>query len=141
MNVQVTYEESDVAIALNSIMEHHNAKEFVKLLTPLLCQNSQATTWFFKLILGNKLPEVIPNETLCRISVQDLDYNANKSALMKTDLVDDQDRVIARVKEFRGWHEHSNYVISYSNWHHDNGRVYEEKSYVQAYTLEVIEEL
>jgi hypothetical protein len=141
MNVQVTYEESDVAIALNSIMEHHNAKEFVKLLTPLLCQNSQATTWFFKLILGNKLPEVIPNGTLCRISVQDLDYNANKSALLRSNLVDDQDRVVARVKEFRGWHEHSNYVISYSNWHHDNDRVYEEKSYVQAYTLEVIEEL
>jgi hypothetical protein len=141
MKVQVTYEESDIAVALDSIMEHHNAKEFVKLLTPMLCQNSQATTWFFKLILGNKLPEVIPEGTLCKISVQDLDYNANKSALMKTHLVDDQDKVIARVKEFRGWHEHSNYTIRYTNWHHDNDKEYEETSYVQAYTLEVIEEI
>jgi hypothetical protein len=141
MNVSVSYEESDVAKALDSIMEHHNTKEFVKLLTPLLCQNSQATTWFFKLLLGNKLPEVIPNGTLCKISVHHLDYNANKSALLKTDLVDKQDNVIVRVHEFRGWHEHSNYVIKYSNWHQDNDHAYEEKSYVQAYALEVIEEI
>ena len=141
MNVSVSYEESDVAKALDSIMEHHNTKEFVKLLTPLLCQNSQATKWFFKLLLGNKLPEVIPNGTLCRILVQDLDYNANRSALLRSNLVDDNDKVIARVHEFRGWHEHSNYVIKYSNWHQDNDHAYEEKSYVQAYALEVIEEI
>ena len=141
MNVSVTYEDSDIALALENIIEHHNHKEFVKLLTPLLCQNSQATTWFFKLMLGNKLPEVIPNGSLCRISVQDLDYNANKSGLMKTHLVDEEDKVIARVKEFRGWHEHSNYVVRYTNWHHDNDREYEESSYVQAYALEVINEL
>lgn len=141
MNVSVTYEDSDIALALENIIEHHNHKEFVKLLTPLLCQNSQATTWFFKLMLGNKLPEVIPNGSLCRISVQNLDYNANKSGLMKTHLVDEEDKVIARVKEFRGWHEHSNYVVRYTNWHHDNDREYEESSYVQAYALEVINEL
>tara|TARA_R110002126_G_scaffold115030_1_gene253762 strand:- start:1953 stop:2378 length:426 start_codon:yes stop_codon:yes gene_type:complete len=141
MNVQVTYDDSDVAKALESIIENHNHKEFVRLLTPLLCQNSQATTWFFKLMLGNKLPEVIPNGTLCRVLVQDLDYNANKSALLKTHLVDNEDKVIAKVKEFRGWHEHSNYVVRYTNWHHDNDVEYEETSYVQAYQLEVIEEI
>lgn len=141
MNVSVTYEDSDVAIALENIIEHHNHKEFVKLLTPLLCQNSQATTWFFKLMLGNKLPEVIPNGSLCRISVQDLDYNANRSGILKSHLVDDQNKVIGRVKEFRGWHEHSNYVIRYSNIHQDHGGVYEESSYVQAHQLELIDEI
>ena len=141
MNVSVTYDDSDVAKALESIIEDPNWKEFVNLLTPLLCQNSQATTWFFKLKLGNKLPEVIPNGTLCRILVQDLDYNANKSELLKTHLVDNEGRVIVRVKEFRGWHEHTNYVVRYTNWHHDNDREYEESSYVQAYALEVIEEI
>ena len=141
MNVSVTYDDSDVAHALRKIIKDENSEEFVKLLTPFLCQNSQATTWFFKLMLGNKLPEVIPNGTLCRILVQDLDYNANKSALLRSNLVDDNDKVIARVHEFRGWHEHSNYVIKYSNWHQDNDHAYEEKSYVQAYALEVIEEI
>jgi hypothetical protein len=141
MNVSVTYDDSDVAHALRKIIKDENSEEFVKLLTPFLCQNSQATTWFFKLMLGNKLPEVIPNGTLCRILVQDLDYNANRSALLRSNLVDDNDKVIARVHEFRGWHEHSNYVISYSNWHQDNDHTYEEKSYVQAYALEVIEEI
>ena len=141
MNVSVTYDDSDVAHALRKIIKDENSEEFVNLLTPFLCQNSQATTWFFKLLLGNKLPEVIPNETLCKILVQDLDYNANRSALLRSNLVDDQDRVVARIHEFRSWHEHSNYVIKYFNWHQDNDHAYEEKSYVQAYALEVIEEL
>ena len=141
MNVSVTYDDSDVARALSKIIKDENKDEFVKLLTPFLCQNSQANTWLFKLMLGNKLPEVIPNGTLCRLSVQDLDYNANRSALLRSNLVDDNDKVIVKVKEFRGWHEHSNYVVSYSNWHHDNDHAYEEKSYVQAYALEVIDEI
>ena len=141
MNVSVTYDDSDVAHALKKIIKDENSEEFVNLLTPFLCQNSQATTWFFKLMLGNKLPKVIPNGSLCKILVQDLDYNANRSALLRSNLVDDNDKVIARVHEFRGWHEHSNYVIKYSNWHQDNDHAYEEKSYVQAYALEVIEEI
>ena len=141
MNVQVTYDDSDVAKALESIIEDPNWKEFVNLLTPLLCQNSQATTWFFKLKLGNKLPEIIPNGTLCKMLVKDLDYNANRSGLMNTHLVDDQDKIIVRVKEFRGWHEHHNYVVRYTNIHHDHGGEYKETSYTQADQLEVIEEL
>lgn len=141
MNVSVTYDDSDVAKALESIIEDPNRKEFVDLLTPLLCQNSQATTWFFKLKLGNKLPEVIPNGSLCKMLVRDLDYNANKSALIKTDLVDNQDMIIVRVKEFRGWHENYNYMVTYTNIHHDHGGQYQENSYAQVEYLEVIEEL
>ena len=141
MNVQVTYDDSDVAKALESIIEDPNWKEFVSLLTPLLCQNSQATTWFFKLKLGNKLPEVIPNGTLCKMLVNNLDYNANRNALMNTHLVDNECRVIVRVKEFRGWHENYNYIVRYTNIHNDHGGEYEESSYAQVESLEVIEEL
>ena len=141
MNVQVTYDDSDVAKALESIIEDPNWKEFVNLLTPLLCQNSQATTWFFKLMLGNKLPEIIPNGTLCKMLVKDLDYNANKNALMNTHLIDNECKVIVRVKEFRGWHENYNYIVRYTNIHNDHGGEYEESSYAQVESLEVIEEL
>ena len=141
MNVSVTYDDSDVAKALESIIENHNHKEFVKLLTPLLCQNNQATTWFFKLMLGKKLPEIIPNGSLCKMLVKDLDYNANKNTLMNTHLMDNECKVIVRVKEFRGWHEHHNYVVRYTNIHHDHGGEYEESSYAQVESLELIEEL
>jgi hypothetical protein len=141
MNVSVTYDDSDVAHALRKIIKDENSEEFVNLLTPFLCQNSQATTWFFKLMLGNKLPKVIPNGSLCRMLVRDLDYNGNKSALIKTHLADDEDKVIVRVKEFRGLHEYHNYVVKYTNIHHDHGGEYEESSYVQFDQLEVIEEI
>ena len=141
MNVQVTYDDSDVAIALSKIIKDQNRGEFVKLLTPFLCSNSHAISYFFKLMNGRKLPEIIPDGSLCRILIKNLDYNANKSALFKSDLVDDQERVIVRVKEFRGWHEYSNYMVTYTNIHDDLLTNYEETSYAVADALEVIEEL
>lgn len=141
MNVQVTYDDSDVAIALSKIIKDENGDELVKLLTPFLCSNNQAISYFFKVMNGRKLPEIVPNGSLCRVLVKNLDYNANKSALFKSDLVDDQERVIVRVKEFRGWHEYSNYMVTYTNIHDDLLTNYEEKSYVVADALEVIEEL
>jgi hypothetical protein len=141
MNISVTYDDSDVAHALKKIIKDENKDEFVKLLTPFLCSNNHAITYFFKLMNGSKLPEIIPDGSLCRILVQNLDYNANKSALLKSNLVDDQERVIVRVKEFRGWHEYSNYTVTYTNIHDDLLTNYEETSYAIASALEVIEEI
>jgi hypothetical protein len=141
MNISVTYDDSDVAHALRKIIKDENKDEFVKLLTPFLCSNNHAITYFFKLMNGSKLPEIIPDGSLCRILVQNLDYNANKSALLKSNLVDDQEKVIVRIKEFRGWHEYSNYTVTYTNIHDDLLTNYEEKSYAIASALEVIEEI
>lgn len=139
MNVSVTYDDSDVATALDSIMEHHNAKEFVKLLTPMLCQSSQATTLFFKLILGNKLPDIIPAGTLCKTNVNNLGYGSNKEHIK--DKYGDQDgNVVVRVGEFKGYHDYSNYVIHYTNVN-DNGSEKQDYTHVQADALEVIEEI
>ena len=139
MNVSVSYDESDVAIALDSIIEHHNAKEFVKLLTPMLCQSSNASTWFFKLMLGNKLPEIIPVGTLCRINVNSLGYGANKKALLSI-YADERDRIVATVKEFKGFHDYSEYTISYINID-ENDKDIQDWTTVKGAELEVIEEL
>ena len=141
MNVQVTYDDSDVARALSKIIKDENKDEFVKLFTPFLCANSHAITHFFKVMNGSKLPEIIPDGSLCRILVQNLDYNANKSALLESDLVDDQEKVIVRIKEFRGWHEYSNYMVRYTNINDDLLTRQEETSYVVASSLEVIDEI
>jgi hypothetical protein len=139
MNVSVTYDDSDIATALDSIMDHHNAKEFVKLLTPMLCQSSQATTLFFKLLLGNKLPEVIPVGTLCKTSVNNLGYGSNKENI-KNKYGDQDGNVIVKVGEFKGYHDYSNYLIHYTNVT-DNGYDKQDYTHVQADMLHIIEEL
>ena len=139
MNISVTYDDSDVATALDSIMDHHNAKEFVKLLTPMLCQSSQASTWFFKLMLGNKLPEIIPVGTLCRINVNSLGYGANTTALLSI-YADERDRIVATVKEFKGFHDYSEYTISYINID-QNDKDVQDWTTVRGSELEVIEEI
>jgi len=139
MKIAVTYDDTDVAIALDSIMEHPNAKEFVKLLTPMLCQSSQATTLFFKLLLGNKLPDIIPVGTLCKLHVDYLGYNSDKENINKK--YGDQDgKIVVRVGDFRGYHDYSNYQVFYTNVD-DKGNDKQDYTHVQADVLEVIEEI
>jgi hypothetical protein len=139
MRVSVTYDETDVAKALTKIIKDPNAAEFVKLLTPMICQSSNATNWFFKLMLGNELPDVIPNGSLCKTSVHNLGYSSNKDAI-KAKYGDEFGNVVVTVKEFKGYHEYSNYMIDYTNVD-DHGNDKKDYTHVQASELEVIEEL
>jgi hypothetical protein len=138
MKISVTYEDSDVAKALGTIINHPNKDEFVKLLTPILCGSSDATNYFFKLLIGDTLPEVIPNGTLCKIKVDRLGYSSNKDEIRKK-FADDEDKVLVTVKEFRGYHEYSQYHIEYGNVLSDS-IVEKDTTYVNAKELEVIEE-
>jgi hypothetical protein len=138
MKISVTYEDSDVAKALGTIINHPNKDEFVKLLTPILCGSSDATNYFFKLLIGDTLPEVIPNGTLCKIKVDRLGYSSNKDEIRKK-FADDEDKVLVTVKEFRGYHEYSQYHIEYGNVLSDS-IVEKDTTYVSAKELEVIEE-
>jgi hypothetical protein len=104
MKISVNYEDTDVAKALGTIINHPNKDEFVKLLTPILCGSSDATNYFFKLLIGDTLPEVIPNGTLCKIKVDRLGYSSNKDEIRKK-FADDEDKVLVTVKEYRGYHE------------------------------------
>ena len=138
MKVSVNYDDTDVAKALSKIIKDSNAEEFVKLLTPMLCNNSQGVDYFFKLMIGNKLPALMPNGTLCKIAVDNLGYGSNKQAI--TDKFADQDgKVVVTIKEFRGYHEYSQYSIEFTNVQPD-GTTKKDYTYVNLYDLEVIEE-
>jgi len=139
MRVSVTYEDTDVAKALTKIIKDPNAAEFVKLLTPMICSSSNATNLFFKLMLGSELPEVIPNGTLCKTQINNLGYGSNKEAI-KAKYGDEFGNVVVTVKEFKGYHEYSNYMIDYTNVD-DHGNDKKDYTHVQASELEVIEEL
>ncbi len=139
MKISVNYEDSDVAKALEKIIKDPNAEEFVKLLTPMICSSANASEYFFKLMLGNKLPEVIPVGTLCKITVNNLGYGSNKEAIRSL-FADSEDKVIVTVKEFRGFHEYSQYHVEYTDVL-DNGTTKKDTTYVHMRDLEVIEDL
>jgi hypothetical protein len=138
MKISVNYEDTDVAKALSKIIKDSNSEEFVKLFTPMICTSSQTCEHFFKLMLGNKLPDVIPNGTLCKISVNNLGYGSHKDAIREK-FADENDKVLVTVKEFRGYHEYSEYHIEYNDVL-DSGVIKKDTTYVQAKDLEVIEE-
>ena len=138
MRISVTYDDTDVAKAFSKIIKDPNAEEFVKLLTPMICTSQHATEHFFKLMLGTKLPDVIPDGTLCKVSVNSLGYGSHKEAI-KERFGDEDGKVVVTVREFRGYHEYSQYHIEYTDVL-DNGTTKKETTYVQFKELEVVEE-
>ena len=139
MRYHVNYEDTDVAKALDSIIKHPNKDEFVKLLTPMLCDSSLAINYFFKLMIGNKLPEVISSGTLCYLPLKELGYGSDKDAIAVSDLVNDAGEVIVTVIEFRGFNQYSPYAVSYTNI--KNGTKVVETCYVSSESLRVIDEI
>jgi hypothetical protein len=138
MRISVSYEDTDVAKALSKIIKDSNSEEFVKLLTPMICSSQQATDHFFKLMLGNKLPDIIPNGTLCKVKVANLGYGSNKDMIRQV-YADDEDKVIVTIIDFRGHHEYSQYHIEYTDVL-DTGTTKKDSTYVRETELEVIEE-
>ena len=139
MNISVNYEDSDVAKALESIIKHPNGAEFVKLLTPMLCSSSQAIQHFFKLMIGSKLQEVIPDGTLCYMPINQMSYSSNKDLIGNSDLCID-DNIIVSIQGFRGYHEYSTYMVEYTNILEDGTRK-KDITYVSAEYLTVIDEI
>jgi hypothetical protein len=120
MHITVTYEDSDVAKALAKIVKDPNAEEFVKLLTPMICSSSSAVQYFFQLMIDGKLPEVIPNGSLCKIKVDNLGYGSRKD-LIREKFAD------------------SEYSIEYKNVL-ENGDLKTETTYVTSRELEIIDD-
>jgi hypothetical protein len=139
MRISVEYQDTDVSKILEGIITHKNKDEFVKLLTPIICNNSNACTHLFRLLIeGNKLPDVIPNGTLCKMSVSNLGYGANKE-LIQEKYADADGNITVTVNEFRGYHEYASYEIIYSNVY-DDGSQTEEKTFVGIKDIYIIEE-
>ena len=138
MKISVNYDDTDVAKALSKIIKDPNSEEFVKLLTPMLCGSSQAVDHFFKLMIGNKLPEIIPNGTLCKMYYSNLGYGVDREAT-KEKFADQDENVTVTIKEFRGYHEYSPYTIECMVVT-TTGLTRLDTTYVQTKDLEVIEE-
>jgi hypothetical protein len=138
MRVTVNYEDTDVAKALSKIIKDSNAEEFVKLLTPILCNSSYGVEHFFKLMIGNKLPDIIPIGTLCKMDVLNVGYGMDK-VLTRQKFADQDDKIVVTIKEFRGYHEYSPYIVEYTGVV-GTGTTKLDTVYLREDQLEVIEE-
>lgn len=137
--ISVNYDDTDVAKALSKIIKDSNSEEFIKLFTPMICSSSQATDHFFKLLIGNKLWEPIPINTLCRLSITQLSsWNLDKEATRKK-YADQDDKIIVTIKDFRGYHDYSAYSVVYNAIGTD-GTIKADQTYASHNDLEVIEE-
>ena len=115
MIISVQFEDTDLHKVLSDMIVHPNKEEYLKLLVPILCESHKASDWFFRLHMGKSLPEVIPIGTLCYIKVSNLSYDANKDAIRNSQLCNENDEIVCKVKEFRGYHNYSMYSVSYTN--------------------------
>lgn len=139
MKISVSYEDSDVAKALESMIKHPNSAEFVKLITPMLCNSSEAIQHFFKLMIGNKLPEIVPNGTLCYMDVDKLSYGSNTELIKESELCIDGN-VVVSIFNFRGYHEYSPYIVEYTNIL-PNGDRKKDTTYTSIQHLTIIDEI
>ena len=138
MNISVNYDETDVVKLLSQIIVHPNAEEFVKLLAYQVGTSSPATNHLFKLHLGHKLFEPLPNGTLCYINYKHLTYTANIADMVNAGIINEDGLVIVKIMNFRGYHEHSNYTISFENV--TNGKRQADTSWCNHEQLKIIEE-
>lgn len=139
MRISVDYEETDIAKMLGDMIKHKNKDEFVKLITPMICESSNACTLFFKLLIdGNKLPKTIDTGTMCKVSIDQLGYSANKDEIREK-FADEDDKIIVTVKRFKGYHSYSGYEVEYTNLLSD-GTQEKSTTYVALDSLEEIED-
>ena len=138
MKISVTYNETELARLLEQIINHPNSSEFVKLFTPLLCESHLASEYFFKIFLGDKLPDIIPNGTLCKAPIEQLGFLSNKS-LIKNKFADETGKIIVKIKAFNGFHQYCEYRIEYQNVL-SNGTTETKETVISSDHLEIFEE-
>jgi len=140
MSISINFDETDITKMFESIIQHHNKEELIKLLTPLLCTSSEGSKYFIKLMHFGKLPEIIQNGTLCKIDVSYVSYGESRELLKNNNLIDIDNNVVVTVDNFRGFHEYSPYCVKYRAIK-ENGDFYTETTYVASDKLNVIDEI
>ena len=137
--IHLEFDETDLYNTLKSMINHPNAEEITKLLTPFIGGSPDCTKWLFKLILGRKLPDIIPVGTICLTHVNNLSYEINKPKTIESDLSDNNGMIACTIKEFRGFHDWRHYEVE-SLGIDDKGIQKTFSSYLMADTLQIMEE-
>jgi hypothetical protein len=137
--IHLELEETDLYNALKHMINHPNAEEITKLLTPFIGTSPDCTKWLFKLLYGKKLPDIIPVGSLCLTNVNNLTYEVDKSLTMASNLSDSNGMIVCTVKEFRGFHDWRQYEVE-SQGFDASGAQKLFTSYLMTEQLEILEE-
>jgi hypothetical protein len=137
--IHLEFDETDLYNTLKSMINHPNGEEITKLLTPFIGGSPDCTKWLFKLILGRKLPDIIPVGTICLTHVNNLSYEINKPKTIESDLSDNNGMIACTIKEFRGFHDWRQYGVE-SLGLDDKGIQKTFTSYLMTEQLEIMEE-
>jgi hypothetical protein len=139
MKIHLEFDETDLYNTLKSMINHPNAEEITKLLTPFIGSSSDCSKWLFKLILGRKLPDIIPVGTICLTHVNNLSYEIDKPKTIESELSDNNGMIACTIKEFRGFHDWRHYEVESLGL--DTGGIQKTfSSYLMSDTLEIMEE-
>jgi hypothetical protein len=137
--IHLEFDETDLYNTLKSMINHPNAEEIVKLLTPFIGTSPDCSKMLFKLILGRKLPDTIPVGTICLTHVNNLSYEIDKTLTKNSTLCDNNGMIACTIKEFRGFHDWRHYEVASQGL--DNVGIEKTfSSYLMCDQIEILEE-
>ena len=139
--INLELDETDLYNAIRGIINHANGDEIAKFLSYSIGNSPMASTIFFKTYLGDVSPTVLPVGTMIRVDASGLSWRVNVHRMREQNIADEDGTCIAIIKEFRGFHDNTNYYASFTNVN-DEGNPYEDTAFITYKdVLEVIEEL
>jgi len=113
ISIYVEYEDTEIAKSLETIIKSPYKKDFVKLLTPMLCTNDTALKAFTKIFTGNSLKDPIPNNTTAYIKLDSFGWGVDVDEIKDTNLVKEDNTVLVTINKFCGYHTPFKYEITY----------------------------
>ena len=139
--IKVELEETDIFNAIKKIIDHPNRVEIAKALTSIIAPNERLSSIFFKTYFMGNAPEVLLNGTMITVNPRDLSYKANVEGMKKLGLLNISGHATAIVKEFKGFHDYTTYIVNFMNVD-ENNKTFEDTGFIAYNQVEsIIEEL
>lgn len=138
IKTHIQFDETDVAKILEKVITGNNRQEMIKLLTPIICEDNNSVELLTKVYIGHPLPKVIPEGSFCHVNYDNLGYISNNKQQLYLDNRDENNMLVGKVGEFRGYHKDM-YKVTF-RLSDQSGNVVEDYSYIRSYQIEVIKE-
>lgn len=138
--INLELDETDLYNALRGIIKHANGDEIAKFLSYSIGYSQIASSIFFKTYLGDVAPTVLPVGSMIRVDASGLSWRVNVHKMKEQNIADEAGNCVVIIKEFKGFHDNSNYYVSFTNVN-DEGNPFEDTGFITYKdVLEVIEE-
>ena len=139
--IRVELEETDLFNAIKKIIDHGNRVEIARALTNIIAPHEKLTSIFFKTYFGGAAPQVLPEGTMITVNPRNLSYKTNVDGMKRLGLLNISGHATAIVKEFKGFHDYTTYIVNFMNVD-ENNKTFEDTGFIAYNQVEsIIEEL